>query len=87
MSLNDEDRKTLVGLQMGKANRFLEQAEILLLIPVVGQPVPLLLIMIHLTLLSKLTVTYFCLWQSEKANWVTNRKQTNTLVKSSQQSI
>ena len=27
MSLNDEDRKTLVGLQMGKANRFLEQAE------------------------------------------------------------
>ena len=27
MSLNDEDRKTLVGLQMDKANRFLEQAE------------------------------------------------------------
>ena len=27
MSLNDEDRKTLVGLQMQKANRFLELAE------------------------------------------------------------
>jgi uncharacterized protein (UPF0332 family) len=27
MSLNDEERKTLVGLQMEKANRFLEQAE------------------------------------------------------------
>jgi len=27
MSLNEEDRKTLVGLQMGKANHFLEQAE------------------------------------------------------------
>ena len=27
MSLNDEERKTLVELQMQKANRFLEQAE------------------------------------------------------------
>lgn len=27
MSLNDEERKTMVGLQMEKANRFLEQAE------------------------------------------------------------
>ena len=27
MSLNDEDRKTLVGLQMAKANRFMEEAE------------------------------------------------------------
>lgn len=27
MSLNDEDRKTLVDLQMAKANRFMEQAE------------------------------------------------------------
>ena len=27
MSLNDEERKTMVGLQMEKANRFLDQAE------------------------------------------------------------
>lgn len=27
MSLNDEERKTMVGLQMEKANHFLEQAE------------------------------------------------------------
>ena len=27
MSLNDDERKTMVGLQMEKANRFLEQAE------------------------------------------------------------
>ena len=27
MSLNDEERKTMVGLQLEKANRFLEQAE------------------------------------------------------------
>jgi hypothetical protein len=27
MSLNDEERRTLVRLQMEKANRFLEQAE------------------------------------------------------------
>ena len=27
MSLNDEERKTMVGLQMEKVNRFLEQAE------------------------------------------------------------
>ena len=27
MSLNDEERRTLVNLQMEKANRFLDQAE------------------------------------------------------------
>ena len=27
MSLNDEERKTMVGLQLEKANRFMEQAE------------------------------------------------------------
>ena len=27
MSLNDDERKTMVGLQMEKDNRFLEQAE------------------------------------------------------------
>ena len=30
MSLNDEERKTLVELQMQKANRFLEQAEMVI---------------------------------------------------------
>jgi hypothetical protein len=27
MSLNDDERKTMVGLQMEKANRFMNQAE------------------------------------------------------------
>ena len=27
MSLNDDERKTMVGLQMEKANRFMDQAE------------------------------------------------------------